>query len=154
MSDHTCSVTETGVCAFHEAELERRNSDRERVGDIKQDIAVLFAKSKEAEVELQLASNFRSQAKVLGLVLSVIWSLQFVYTFNHKQDSVREFATLTGIVNREDDKLHKELVVVEGRVDTQEQKVVVIEDRYLRLINDMDRNNGKIQELIEIIRGE
>lgn len=133
-----CNSTETGICALHNVEIERRRHSDKTVDEHEIQIGALFKRA-------SIFSTFIGQAKVVLLVAGAIWAGSFVYTYDHKQDSIREF-----------DAFRQELMSLKRDMDRSYTRISELESdsrvnaqKFSQLSDLIGTNNRRLSDLIE-----
>ena len=151
--------TETGHCALHGEEVERRKETKaeldslddkydKKIGDIWSKIAA--------------CSNFQSQAKVAGIIATLVFGSSFLYTFNHIQVSNRthreaevasalEFKELRREFTFEDDKLHRLVNQNESDIDSLETGALLTNQRLSGIEASTSRIEQRLSQLVNIL---
>ncbi len=132
------------VITMDSGTIERREMNRRELDEIHKSIKYLQACAVKS-------SDFRGQARVVGVVASLIFISSFLYTFNHKMDAHADFDRV--------ERAHASLVVkvdniqrdLEVRLDRLEANSEVAADRYDRLIRDITTLNLRVTKLINIL---
>lgn len=150
MADERC--LETGHCAIHGEEVERRKEVREDVQRIEEqtndkfkDIWTFVTKCN------NVASNFRGQAKIVGIVATLIWGLGFIYTRNHITESHTWFSELRVEWNREVDKFHRMINQNEDDIDALERGALLTNQRLSNIENSTNRIERRLSQLVQIL---
>jgi hypothetical protein len=94
--------------------------------------------------DINLSREFRGQVKIAAVILFAVWTSvwigSFVYTYNYKVQSTTEHNNIHRVVN--------DNVRDIGRLDG---KVLVVEDRYSRLITDIQKLDSKTERIINML---
>lgn len=123
---------------------DRRKDCRREMDSMKEDITRLYeGKDK--------SSNFRSQAKICGIIFTLIYIGSFVYTHNHKAESNIRFSQIQAAQEAEAERFRKLQIGHENRLDDIETNIALSVDRYNRLITDIGLLNKRMSSLILVL---
>lgn len=118
-------------------------------------------------VRMTHSENFRGQVKlafvIIPGILGVVWLGSFIYTYNHKQEAAIALASmradteahyndLKSSAKDEANKFHRVLNEQAKDLGRLEGKVLVIEDRYIRLLNDIEKLNSNLEKFAQEAR--
>lgn len=121
--NHDCATT--GHCAVHGVEIERRKAVTEEIRRVENEITSMHEQLISLWKHVATNESFRAQVKITVLIMGGIWIGSFVYTYNHKQDASQEY-----------NKFHRLTNANQSSIARIEGKLLVVEDRYARLIRD------------------
>lgn len=138
MSDEQPSCVTEGHCSVHNVEIERRKNQTKLLAGLKNEI-----EHNQGEIQslFRLASNYKAfmaQAKVVGIIALGIYIGSFTYTYQHKQEAVREF-----------DKYHRLLNQVNNKMAIASANQAVMDQKFISLLEKIETTNDQLSIIIE-----
>lgn len=127
MSENGCDSGGREVRKAHEDQLEEL---KEGVRDLWQAAATAAA----------FRSNVKLAGVILGMVWSAIWVGSFLYTGNHIADS-----------DKEHDQLHRVININSRDIGDLKGSVLVTQDRYSRLLLDIEKLNNNMTKVLDAL---
>lgn len=112
---------------------ERREAHISLFKKIQEDISILYSKANDA-------SDFIGQAKVIGIVATIIFAGSYLYTYIHVQRS--------DIVHT---RLHQEIRDIETRTTATEKQQLLSSERYEQLLSAINTTNRRLSNLILVM---
>ena len=119
------------ICYLHKEQIEQIKTDIEDNQKAIHDIET---------VKIPACETFRGQVKVVGVIAGLVWSLGFMYTFNHKTVSLAEFDKVHEMIDRN----HEAIFDIRG-----DYKAMLVEVR--NLVKEVERSNNLTEKVIMIV---
>lgn len=138
LENHDCATT--GHCAVHGIEIERRKAVVVELKRNEEELAAIEEKIVGIYRAMASTDAFKAQVRIAVIIMGAVWFGSFVYTFNHKQEA-----------SRENDKIHSMLNASVANIGTMQGKLLVVEDRYSRLLKDLEKLNTNVSNLVNVM---
>lgn len=134
---------ENGHCSAHGVEIERRRTSDKRVEDLKADIERHSGHFKDIFGKLELAKEFRGQAKVGAVIFMGIFVGSFLYTKFHKDDAAIILAKLEQDIESNEDEIHD----IRGDLK-------VVNANYSNILSTINRVDSRLTQLVDMLDAE
>ncbi len=157
MAEKDC--IEMGHCALHGQEVERRR-------EVKRELEELDEKYDQKVGDLWkhvgYATNFRGQAKVVGIVASLIFASSFIYTRSHIAESnlymkemqanhIVKIEAVKSNSEREFDKIQRMVDSNESSIDNLETRALLMDQRLKNIETSTNRIEQRLSQLVSIL---